>query len=66
MMNKRPQNEHNINVHSTPDYSLKSGFLVELLGVEQIEIQAAVTAVGDHPEKVERYLRDRLGLEEQS
>ncbi len=65
-MNERNKHENNVTVnHMQQDYSLKSGFLVELLGVEQIEIQAAITAVGDHPEKVERYLRDRLGLNDE-
>lgn len=38
-------------------------FLEDKLGVERIEIQAAVTAVGSEAEKVERYLKDKIGLQ---
>lgn len=36
-------------------------YLEQELGVSPQEIQAATTAVGHDPERVERYLRDRTG-----
>lgn len=47
-----PDNDPTVGLH----------YLRDLLGIELMEIQAAVTAVGYEPVKVERYLRDKLGL----
>lgn len=46
----------------TNDVAALLNRLQKMLKVEIIEIQAAITAVGAEPARVERYLRDRLGL----
>ncbi len=46
-------------IHPGSDREL--AYLEEELGVSREEVQAATTAVGHDPERVERYLRDRTG-----
>lgn len=55
-------NQHTQPGHTCPDPMAILYQLGEALGVAKIEVQAAVTAVGEDPERVARYLKDRLGI----
>lgn len=53
----------NQKISTNMDNSLgELSYLHDHLDIAVIEIQAAVSAVGGNPERVERYLRDRLGF----